>query len=212
MNIALFASSVAIFLIYVGSAMFLYHKRELETPTLSNHFPYELWVKKDQPQSYINLLLLISLALAATNFVLFAIYNYDIPNLVASFIAVFALFSIGSLFVLPLSKLREHASMSIFAITIGAIINIFLIYKEVRVWLINPDLLLLIPIIINSVAALFLVIFMFSPSLFRFNLDNNGDGTYSRPARFPLAIAEWASIGAILLSQISIVILDIVNI
>ena len=211
MEIAFFAASVVVFIAYITFASLFYKKKEKENFDMRNHFPFEMFIKKSDNNFMMNILLLIPFLLVATNFILFSINFYDVPTVLATFIAVALCFFAVASFVVPLSKFKEHCIISIFLLTFTAILNGFLIYKEIKLFSLNSDYILLLPMIINSIGGAFSIIMMFHPGLFKFEMEKDEFGGLKRPKAFVMTVGEWVSLFIILASQISIVIIKAVS-
>lgn len=211
MEIALFASSLVVFIAYLVIAFISYKKREQESFKMCNHFPYELWIKKGDSNFLLNIFIFIPFVIAAVNYVLFAVRFYDIPTLLSSLMAVILAFAAVSIFIIPLSKLREHCIMVIILMAFTAIHSGFLIYKEIRLWELDRNYILLLPLIINALCGIFALFNMFHPALFNFNMNRDSEGNLVRPRNFIIAICEWGLIIALLLNQTSIIVIRMIS-
>ena len=211
MELAFFASSILLFIVFIAISFINYKKKENEVYLVRNHFPYELFKKNNDLNVLVNVIMMLSFLLTGANFILFAVNFYDVSTLLSALMAVAVCLSFIMLFIIPLSKFREHCSLMIMVMTFSAILNGFLIYKEVRLLKIIDDYLLLLPIIINSISGAFALIAIFHPGLFKFNMERDAEGNMIRPKFFLLAFSEWVLMGAMLLSQISIVVVRLVS-
>ena len=207
MEIAFLASSIVLFVAYLVVSSILYKKREKERFELANHFPFELWIKEKGSDFILSIFLFMPFILLATNYILFAIKFADLPVYVATFLAVANCAIATLLFITPLSKLREHCILVILFITFTAILNGFLIYKEVKIWQQDVNYWLLLPMIINALIVLEAIIMLAHPSLFKFNMARDSEVNIVRPKRFAICIIEWGLMFSLLISQVSIILI-----
>ena len=212
MIIALAAISVFFLGVFLAFSFPMYFKRERENYDLRNHFCFEILPHKTEPNFILFLIApAIYLLSVVANFVLFAISDFGVMNVVIAFVSLLIAFSIGVLFFLPLSKLRERSIFSIILIVLGAVINALLIYEETFYIKAYQDNLIYLPIVINGLMLLFTIIAIFSPRLFDFGVDKDEDGVTHRKKLYPLALYEWIIILSFPLTQVSIIVMQIIK-
>ena len=212
MSVALLGASyifLAIFMIFASSS---FKNREKEKYDLRNHFCFEILPLKTS-NDYILYMVMGFLYLASflANFIYFTITDFGVMNVFIAFISLLITFSIGVIFFLPLSKLKERSIFSIVLIASVALQNALLIYEETFLIKAYENNLVYVSIVINALLLLLAVIAMFSPRLFDFALEKNEDGTTTRKKIYPLALFEWLLIISAPLSQLSIVIIEIIK-
>ena len=207
LELSLTIASSVLLIAYLIFAFITYRKKEGEDFDIRNHFPFELWLKRTDPNFVLNIFLFIPFVLVTANFVLFAVNFYDVPTLVVAMMVVVISFCAVSLFIIPLSKFKEHCILAILMMTFSVMVNGFLIYKEIRLWGLDNNYLLLLPMIINAICGAFGLVMMFHPALFKFDMQKDSYGNLTRPKNFVICISEWGLMIALFLSQISIVVI-----
>ena len=212
MVIALAAISVFFLGVFLAFSFPMYFKRERENYDLRNHFCFEILPDKHDP-NYVLFLIAPSIFLLSVvaNFVLFAITDFGVMNVVIAFVGLLIAFSIGVLFFLPLSKLKERSMFSIILIVLYAAMNALLIYEETFYIKAYQDNLIYLSIVINGLSLLFALIAVFSPRLFDFGMDKDDNGVSRRKKVYPLALYEWIIILSFPLTQVSIIVLEIIK-
>lgn len=212
MSIALAAFSVVCLVLFLAFAVPAYKKREKESFSITNHFCFEILPLKENP-TFIPLLIPISLYLLSFvgNFIYFAITDYGPMNVIIAFISVLIAFSIGVLFFLPLSKLRERCFFSIIFIVLVAVINALLAYEATIYRNMYLNNLAYVAFGLNGFILLFSLVVIFLPKLFDFSLKKNEDGTTERKGFYLLAFYEWLLIMIVPLTQVSIIIMEIIK-
>ena len=212
MSIALATSSILFLVLFLVFALPAYQKREKEKFNLRNHFCFEILPPKDDKNFVLFIIpLAISLLSFAGNFIFFAVENFGAMNAVIAFISVLIAFSIGVLFFLPLSKLKERCFFSIVLIVLVAVINALLAYEETFIRTAYQNNLIYIAFAVNGVILLFTLVIIFSPRLFDFSLKKNEDGTTERKNVYFLSLYEWMLIMIVPLTQISIILIEIIK-
>ena len=212
MSIALAIASVVFLAIFLVFSFPAYQKREKEKFDLRNHFCFEILPPKTD-NNFMLFIIPISLSLLCFvgNFVYFAITDFGAMNVVMAFISLLIAFSVGVLFFLPLSKLRERCLFSIIFIVLTAVLNALLAYEETVYRQMYLNIFVYVDFAVNGVILLFTLIIIFSPKLFDFSTKKNEDGTNERKRVYPLALYEWLLIMVLPLSQISIILMEIIK-
>lgn len=212
MVIALTAISIFFLGVFLAFSFPLYFKRERENYDLRNHFCFEILPHKSEPNFILFLIApAIYLLSIVANFILFAITDFGVMNVVIAFVSLLMAFSVGVLFFLPLSKLKERSIFSIILIVLTAVINALLIYEETFYIKAYQDSLIYLPIVINGLILLFALVAVFSPRLFDFSVDKDESGVTRRKKIYPLALFEWIIILSFPLTQISIIVMEIIK-
>ena len=212
MSVALAAISVFFLGVFLAFSFPMYLKREKENYDLRNHFCFEILPIKQDPNFVLFIIApTIYLLSVVANFIYFAITDFGVMNVVIAFVSLCIAFSIGVLFFLPLSKLKERSLFSIALLVLSAVINALLIYEETFYIKAYQDNLIYLPIIVNGVLLLFTVIAIFSPRLFDFSVDKDENGVSKRKKIYPLAFYEWIIILSFPLTQISIIVMEIIK-
>ena len=212
MYIVFFAASLVFLFAYVFSTLLIFNKDNKGEPfSFRNHFAYELWIKRDKKEVVLNLLLLLSVGLFALTFILFAVKNFSVINLVSAIFATVIAFSVVVLFYLPLNKLRERCIFSILFAVFTTMLNGLIIFNSVNMMNQLEEKLILIPIVVSAIIVIIGIFTIFNPHLFNFDMQRNEDGTLQRPKYITLAFFEWLIIFSFLFSQIFIVIYPILK-
>lgn len=211
MYISLFILSIIFFVVYFLFAITLFNKNNKEKYDIRNHFPFELWIKKGEDNIFVNLILWISLTLFAVNYILFAIFDFSILSVISAAIVLYICFSIGVLFYLPLSKLKERSAFSISLITMTTIINAMIIWRCFTLIRQYEKYLAYLPLVISSLIVIIGIIIIFNPKLFNFEMKKDENGVMSRPKYFHLAFSEWILIFISFFSQLYIVITSFIK-
>ena len=211
MYISLFILSIIFFIVYFLFAITLFNKNNKEKYDIRNHFPFELWIKKGEDNVFINLILWISLTLFAVNYILFAVFDFSILSVISAAIVLYICFSIGVLFYLPLSKLKERSAFSISLITMTTIINAMIIWRCFTLIRQYENYLAYLPLVISSLIVVIGIIIIFNPKLFNFEMKKDESGVMSRPKYFHLAFSEWILIFISFFSQLYIVITSFIK-
>ena len=212
MSIAITAASIIFLVVFLFFAFPAYQKREKEKYDLRNHFCFEILPPKTDNNFMLFIIpLALYLLCFVGNFVYFAITDFSAMNVVIAFISLLIAFSIGVLFFLPLSKLRERCIFSILFVVLTAAINALLAYEETVYRQMYLNNLVYVAFAVNAVILLFTVVAIFSPRLFDFGAKKNEDGTTERRRVYPLALYEWLLIMIVPLTQISIILIEIIK-
>lgn len=212
MSVALASASVFFLGVFLAFSFPLYFKRERENYDLKNHFCFELLPEKSDNTYLISIIPpLIYLLCVVANFVYFSITDFGVMNVVIAFMSLLIAFSIAVLFYLPLSKLKERSLFSIILIVLVAVINALLIYEETFYIKAYQDNLIYLPIVINGLLLLLSIVVIFSPHLFDLGVDKDESGVSKRKKFYPLAFYEWLLILSLLLTQVSIIVMEIIK-
>ena len=212
MSIALAAASVFFLGVFLAFSLPMYFKREKEHYDFKNHFCFEILPDKHDPNFMISIIApTVFLLSVVANFIYFAIGDFGVMNVVIAFVSLLIAFSIGVLFFLPLSKLKERSIFSIILIVLVAVINALLIYEETFYIKAYQDNLIYLPIVFNGLILLLAIIVIFSPRLFDLGVDKDENGVSIRKKIYPLAFYEWLLILSLPLAQISIIVMEIIK-
>ena len=212
MSVALASASVFFLGVFLAFSFPLYFKRERENYDLKNHFCFELLPEKSDNTYLISIIPpLIYLLCVVANFVYFSITDFGVMNVVIAFMSLLIAFSIAVLFYLPLSKLKERSLFSIILIVLVAVINALLIYEETFYIKAYQDNLIYLPIVINGLLLLLSIVVIFSPHLFDLGVDKDESGVSKRKKFYPLAFYEWLLILSLPLTQVSIIVMEIIK-
>lgn len=212
MSIALAAASIFFLGVFLAFSLSMYFKREKEHYDFRNHFCFEILPDKHDPNFMISIIApTVFLLSVVANFIYFAISDFGVMNVVIAFISLLLAFSIGVLFILPLSKLKERSIFSIMLIVLVAAINALLFYEETFYIKAYQDNLIYLPIIINGLLLIVAVIVIFFPRLFDLGVDKDESGVSIRKKMYPLAFLEWILILSFPLTQISIIVMEIIK-
>ena len=212
MSIALAAASVFFLGVFLAFSLPMYFKREKEHYDFKNHFCFEILPDKHDPNFMISIIApTVFLLSVVANFIYFAIGDFGVMNVVIAFVSLLIAFSIGVLIFLPLSKLKERSIFSIILIVLVAVINALLIYEETFYIKAYQDNLIYLPIIFNGLILLLAIVVIFSPRLFDLGVDKDENGVSKRKKIYPLAFYEWLLILSLPLTQISIVVMEIIK-
>ena len=212
MSIA-FSVACAFFLAtFLAFSLPMYYKKEKEKYDLRNHFCFELLPPKTD-KNYILYIVspLLYLITFVLTFIFYAINDFGVMNVMVAFLALGIAFSIATIFYLPLSKLRERSIFSIILIVFVAAINGLLIYEETFYIKAYQNNLIYLPIVINGLLLLISIIAVFSPRLFDLGTDKDEKGLIVRKKVYPLALYEWLIILTLPLTQISVIIMEIIK-
>ena len=212
MSIALAAVSIFFLSVFLAFSLPMYFKREKEHYDFRNHFCFEILPDKHDPNFMISIIApAVFLLSFVANFIYFAISDFGVMNVVIAFIGLLLAFSIGVLFILPLSKLKERSIFSIMLIVLVAVINALLIYEETFYIKAYQDNLIYLPIAFNGLILLLAIVVIFSPRLFDLGVDKDENGGSKRKKIYPLAFYEWLLILSLPLTQISIIVMEIIK-
>lgn len=212
MSIALLVGSLFFLAAFVIFSTFAYQKREREKYNFSNHFCFEILPDKSHPTFIPHVAFgFIFLACYVANFIYFSITSFGAMNVAIAFVSLITAFSIGVIFYLPLTKLKERCIFSIVLIVLNALINALLIYQETFFIKAYENNLIYLAIVVNAILLVLSVIAIFLPNLFDFSTDKTEDGINIQKKVYPLALVEWILIFAVPLSQISIIIMEFIK-
>ena len=212
MSIALAAASIFFLGVFLAFSLPMYFKREKEQYDFRNHFCFEILPDKHDPNFMISIIApTVFLFSVVANFIYFAISDFGVMNVVIAFVSLLIAFSTGVLFFLPLSKLKERSIFSIILIVLVAVINALLIYEETFYIKAYQDNLIYLPIVFNGLILLLAIVVIFSPRLFDLGVDKDENGVSKRKKIYPLAFYEWLLILSLPLTQISIVVMEIIK-
>lgn len=211
MDIALFTGGYILLAIYILISIILYNKLESTKYDLRNHFAYELWFSHKR-NGYIFLLPVIIIFLLSVpfSFIHFTINNFNVMNVVTSVSVLIASFSFGVLFIVDLSHLKLRCYFSIIAFVSTLLAASLNIYQEVVLLMPNENYILILPIIINGLIAVFSVFSVFSPRLFDFRYDRDEEGYLERKKIIPLAFYEWILVIMFPLLEISLIVFNLI--
>ena len=203
MYIAVFAFSVVSLALFLLSTILIYNKQNSEYVfDIRNHFTYELWLKKDTHNSYLGVLLFLSVASFTVNSVLFTINHFGVLNLMQSVMHLVIAFSVVTIFILPLSKLKERCVFSIL-LTVGVtILNGVIIFQCVNMMNQLEEKLVILPIVVSTLIVVIGIFTIFNPNLFNFNMSRDKEGNLIRPKIIFLALSEWLLVLSFLFSQV----------
>lgn len=212
MSIALAAASTFFLGVFLAFSLPMYFKREKEQYDFRNHFCFEILPDKHDPNFMISIIApAVFLLSVVANFIYFAISDFGVMNVVIAFVSLLIAFSIGVLFFLPLSKLKERSIFSIILIVLVAVINALLIYEETFYIKAYQNNLIYFPIIFNGLILLLAIVVIFSPRLFDLGVDKDENGGSKRKKIYPLAFYEWLLILSLPLTQLSIIVMEIIK-
>ena len=206
MVIALFSTSIVLLVTFLFISLYLYKKAYEEPYSLRNHFPFEIYNGNSPVNSYWNLILMLAFIAMETNFVFYATSDVSF-NTIFMCILGLGIASIAMLlFYIPIARFRYHITLDIVLAIIAVMINVFLLFIEVRAMRIYEKNLYLIPIVIQGALIITYLVFIFHPSLFNLKMEEG-----ERPKTITLALFEWVVIISIFLSQIGLLFLDILG-
>jgi len=209
MFIGLTVGSTVLILIYLLFSIHIYKKNEGVRFTFRNTFPFEIFQRKKET-FFLNLVLFLGLALLFINQVIFAITFYSSYLIILSLIMGVSTFTLGAIFVLPLTKLREHCICAIlFLISIFAIAALNLVY-DVKFFRLENNYAFLISIIADSIAVIISIIPFLNPKFTNLNFEIDESGNSVRPKTIHMALGEWAGVIALVLTQISIIVYSVI--
>lgn len=207
--IALSLTSIVFFIAYIIIATSIYKKEKRETFDLRNHYAFELFIKRDRPYAFINVLLFISLAVLFANYLLFTIYNFGAKNVLISLAALFASISSFISFYLPPYKLKYFLSNKIFVTIFTAMINfmfIFVYFQDVNF---KESIYFYFALVFSIVFGLICLVGSFFININDLRMEHDEE-TLIRPKIIKMALFEWLAIIILPLSQIGIILLSLV--
>ena len=205
MHISLFIISIIFFVVFYVTARLVYQKKNApEKYDIRNHFAYELWIKKDSFNAFIDVFLFLSVISFAVNFSLYAIYNFSIFSVISAVVALLVSFSVVVLFYLPLSKLKERCIFSIIFFVSVTILNALMIYHSFTLLRQYGNNLIYISVVFSALIDILGIIIIFNPKIFDFSMSRDQEGLLVRPKIISLAFFEWLLVFFIFFSQISI--------
>ena len=206
MVIALLSTSILLLITFLSISLYLYKKANQENYNLSNHFPFEIYNRLNPVNSFTNAVLLMAFICFTANFVLYAVNDLSFNTIMMCLLAL-AITTLSMLLLyIPIGRFRCHVMLVISLAICSVMINVFLLFSEVRALKIYEQNLYIFPIVVQSLLVVTYLFFIFHPSLF--NLKMNGE---ERPKTIFLALLEWVVIITIFLSQIGLLFFDILG-
>ena len=199
--VSFFVASLICLIVYVVFTSIILNDGYKENYSFANHFAFELYIKRGHRFIYLNVFLYLVAALYTGNFIVHAIQDFSVINVILAVLALITSFCLIAIFYLPLTKLKEKCFCSIgFFVSIAGT-NGLIIYQEIRNIRIYENMLYFIPLAFSILIFLFALFAILNPRIFDFNAPRNQEGVQERPRVFYLALSEWLLIFSFLFAQ-----------
>lgn len=212
MQIALAVCSILFLVIYIFLSKFIYKKFTNTNLNFSNVFPFEVWSVQHPRNMLINVFAFASGACYFSNFIINAasVNGFEVSRMIQAILAALIICCFIAILFIPLSKLKEHYTCA-FLFVIGTIaLSSFNLVNDFRIYSIDKNLIMLIPIIIDLAIVIVSLIYVLNPRLLDLDYVKDEKGISVRPKTFQLARTEWLTIFIFLLSQVSFIVISVI--
>lgn len=208
MVLALTIASFVLFIAFLFISLYLYKLDNKKAFDLRNHFPYEIYSSKNKPYGWVSIILLASLVCFIANYVVYMVKAFEWNSVLFAFLALAIAAFMVVLFYMPVARERAHLIVAFLFGVATLMLDSLLLFPLFRYRQAYQQSLFYIPVFLNIALVIVYLVFMFFPSLFNLKMEEK-DGVVTRPKRITLCMFEWAIIFTALLSQISLLFIDI---